>query len=155
MGTVPIQPTRTAHTQHNQEKDSRTAIRSTPVVTKLKKRIKLTPITRKRKNIPEITERQQHQKLILPKPLLIAPMENMKSIRSLPVCSIVAPQGVMPSDSVVTLPLSTDKSGKHILTLPIGASEEVGSDKDPKSISYQVTLSNNQIILSLDNESSS
>lgn len=160
MGATPIESTNSPHSQHahqqTHQQDSPKVIKSAPVVTKLKKRIKLTPITRKpqRKSIPEITERQQ-PKLILPKPLVIARGESIKNSRSLPVCPIVSSDGVISSDSVVTLPLSTDKSGKHILTLPIGASEEVGSDKDPKSISYQVTLSNNQIILSLDNESGS
>lgn len=58
------------------------------------------------------------------------------------------------ADSVVTLPLSTTKSGKHILTLPMSVKEgeELSEKCSSKSISYQVTMSNDQIILTLDND---
>nr|XP_039264696.1 uncharacterized protein LOC120340486 [Styela clava] len=61
------------------------------------------------------------------------------------------------ADSVVTLPLSTTESGKHILTLPVSAAdgEELGDKSGTKSISYQVTMSDDQIILTLDNSAES
>lgn len=62
---------------------------------------------------------------------------------------------LMSSESVVTLPLSTTSTGKHILTLPVsvmdGDDHSVNVRDSVKSISYQVTMSNDQIILTLDN----
>ena len=78
-------------------------------------------------------------------PTLTLPQDKSTQYRNFP-----DPEEQLASkNDVVTLPLSTTATGKHVLTLPSSAFDKIGIDssKSAAGVSYLVTVSENQIIL--------